>query len=332
MRSAVEPPTTARRTGNVARPTTAVCATSAIGASTAAHRVARPTSASSDRADNVTSSIGRATAADAAGAGGASSTTCALVPDSPKLDTPPIRAGPAHGTAAVFTARVDPRVIRGLSDFRWRCGGISPFAAHNATFSSPATPAAVSRWPKFVLTEPRCTGRTTSANTAFSASTSIGSPSGVPVPWASTYPTSDGSTPAFRSAARITACWAAPFGAVSPLLRPSWFTAVPRITATIRSPSASASASRFSTTRPAPSPRPYPSADASNVLHRPSGDSAPSFEKYTVGSGAHSRFAPPASPTSISPRRSASTARWTDTSDELHAVSTVIAGPVNPSV
>ena len=42
-----------------------------------------------------------------------------------------------------------------------------------------------------------------------------------------------GATPARSSAARITACWAGPFGTVSPLLRPSWLTAVPRITAQI---------------------------------------------------------------------------------------------------
>ena len=41
-----------------------------------------------------------------------------------------------------------------------------------------------------------------------------------------------------RSASRITACWAGRSGAVRPLVRPSWLTADPRITAQTRSPSA----------------------------------------------------------------------------------------------
>ncbi|ONK15517.1 hypothetical protein STBA_63370 [Streptomyces sp. MP131-18] len=63
------------------------------------------------------------------------------------------------------------------------------------------------------------------------ACASIGSPSVVPVPCASTASTSAADRPALASAARITRCCAGPFGAVSPLLAPSWFTAVPRTTA-----------------------------------------------------------------------------------------------------
>ena len=65
----------------------------------------------------------------------------------------------------------------------------------------------------------------------------LSSPSGVPVPCASTKPTCAGGTPAFCCAARITASCAAPLGAVRPLLRPSWLMAEPRITARIVSPS-----------------------------------------------------------------------------------------------
>ena len=50
-----------------------------------------------------------------------------------------------------------------------------------------------------------------------------------------------GSIPATSSAARITASCAGPLGAVSPPLRPSWLTALPRTTARMRSPSARAS-------------------------------------------------------------------------------------------
>ncbi len=60
---------------------------------------------------------------------------------------------------------------------------------------------------------------------------SIGSPTVVPVPWASTASTSPSVSPAAVSACLITRCCASPFGAVRPLLAPSWFTADPRITA-----------------------------------------------------------------------------------------------------
>ena len=53
------------------------------------------------------------------------------------------------------------------------------------------------------------------------ASTSIGSPSAVPVPCASKNPIRSGSTWADASASRISATWAGPFGAVSRVDRPS---------------------------------------------------------------------------------------------------------------
>ena len=62
---------------------------------------------------------------------------------------------------------------------------------------------------------------------ASSAPASIGSPSFVPVPCASTTSTSDPSSPASANAARMTRCWAGPFGAERPLLAPSWLTACP---------------------------------------------------------------------------------------------------------
>ena len=68
-------------------------------------------------------------------------------------------------------------------------------------------------------------------NTAPSAAASIGSPSGVPVPWASTYATSAGAMPASAHAAASKARCPAGFGAVMPLVRPSWLIAPPRITA-----------------------------------------------------------------------------------------------------
>ena len=61
-------------------------------------------------------------------------------------------------------------------------------AAQSTTLIKPAIPAAASRWPMFVFTEPTSSGRSAArpAKTAPSARTSIGSPSEVPVPCAST--------------------------------------------------------------------------------------------------------------------------------------------------
>ena len=79
------------------------------------------------------------------------------------------------------------------------------------------------------------------------------------------------SSPASASACRMTRCWAGPFGAVRPLLAPSWLTALPRITASTGWPvrggrrrAAPAGARR----RPRPSRCRRPSAE--NALHRPS--------------------------------------------------------------
>jgi hypothetical protein len=64
-----------------------------------------------------------------------------------------------------------------------------------------------------------------------------------------------GSIPALRWAARITAACAFGFGAVSEFARPPWFSAVPRISPWMWSPSRSAADNRFSTSIPTPSPR-----------------------------------------------------------------------------
>jgi len=119
----------------------------------------------------------------------------------------------------------------------------------------PAMPAAASVWPILALTEPTGSGRLRPVNTAARACISIGSPSAVPVPCASMQSTASGASPALARAARMTASWAGPLGAVRPALRPSWFTALPRITASTRSPAATAAGSSFSTTTPQPSPR-----------------------------------------------------------------------------
>ncbi len=125
----------------------------------------------------------------------------------------------------------------------------------------------------FDFTEPSHSGRSTGRAgpwTAWSACASIGSPSLVPVPWASIASIWSARSAASARAARMTCCWDGPLGAVSPLLAPSWFTAVPLISASTGWPWRRASLWRSSSSTPAPSPQPVPSASAEKALHRPS--------------------------------------------------------------
>ncbi len=108
------------------------------------------------------------------------------------------------------------------------------------------------------------------------ARTSIGSPSGVAVPWASTKVTSSGGVPAMASAIATTSACPVTEGAVKPALaEPSLLSAAPRTTARMASPSASASSRRLRTTTPAPLPGTVPRAAASNGRQRPSGERMP---------------------------------------------------------
>ena len=129
----------------------------------------------------------------------------------------------------------------------------------------------------------------------------------------------------------MTRSWEGPFGAVSPLDAPSWFTAVPRTTASTGCPWRRASDSRSSTSIPAPSAQPVPSAAAANDLHRPSAASPCCRENSVNASGSTITVTPPASASVHSPARSAWPARCSATSDDEHTVSTVTAGPSSPS-
>ncbi len=166
---------------------------------------------------------------------------------------------------------------------------------------------------------------------ASSARASIGSPSAVPVPCASTASTSAGVSPAEASAWRMTRSWAGPLGAVSPLEAPSWFTALPRTSASTRCPLRRAEESRSSSTSPTPSAQAVPSAAAAKGLQRPSG-ARPRWRLNSVNiPGEDITVAPPARARSHSPARSACAARWIATSEEEQAVSIVMAGPSSPS-
>ena len=89
--------------------------------------------------------------------------------------------------ASRLERRVRHRDVR-VELSKCRCGGTSSCSRHSTTLIRPATPAAASRWPMLVLTEPTQHAPLGRAlpKTAPSAATSIGSPSGVPVPCAST--------------------------------------------------------------------------------------------------------------------------------------------------
>ncbi len=75
-----------------------------------------------------------------------------------------------------------------------------------------------------------------------------------------------------------------------------------------------------------------PSASAEKALHRPSGDRP----RWRLNSrnmpGVAITVTPPANAIEHSPRRRAWTARWSATSEDEQAVSTVTAAPSSPKV
>jgi hypothetical protein len=141
---------------------------------------------------------------------------------------------------------------------------------------------------------------------------------------------SAGRTAEFSMAARITRCWARPLGTVSPPLSPSWRMAVPRTIARIWSPSRRASDIRLSARTPQPSLRAYPSALSSNVLQCPSGASMPACEVTMCACGCRITLTAPHNATSHWRWRRSCTAMCNATSDDEHAVSTLMHGPCQP--
>ena len=264
--SADVPPRTASRCGSCARPVFALKQRSAVApgsASRSRQANASAFSASSSWAASASRCSGRSSESGAVVCGTASSRiTCAFVPEKPN-ELMPMRAGaPRCGqSSSVVGTRsgMAAQSTSGLGFLKCRCGGTCLCCSAVMAFNSPTIPAAASRWPKLVLHEPTSNGRPASRpapSAAASACSSIGSPSEVPVPCASTRSMSAGASFACASAARITASCAGPFGAVRPLLRPSWFIAEPRISASERALPACASRWRCSTSTAAPSPRP----------------------------------------------------------------------------
>ncbi len=150
------------------------------------------------------------------------------------------------------------------------------------------------------------------------------------MPCASTRSMSGPDSPAPASAALMARCCAGPLGAVRPLLAPSWFTAVPRTSASTGWPRRRASDSRSTSSTPTPSPQPVPFAAWAKDRQRPSGDSPCWRLNSTKTSGLAITAAPPTSANEQSPVRSACPARCSATREEEQAVSTVTAGPSRP--
>ena len=87
-----------------------------------------------------------------------------------------------HGRQIVFTKKgVLAKLIAGLGWTKWRLGGISLCSSVRAALIRPAMPAAASRWPMLVFTEPmaqNCFGCPARRKARVRAAISTGSPIG----------------------------------------------------------------------------------------------------------------------------------------------------------
>jgi LDH2 family malate/lactate/ureidoglycolate dehydrogenase len=111
-----------------------------------------------------------------------------LVPPKPNDDTVATR-GPAdaHGIGAVGTAKNSgAEAMSGWGADQLASGGMVFLCTASTAFISPAMPAADMVCPTFAFAEPIHTGLPRPASCAFSAPSSVRSPTVVPVPWVST--------------------------------------------------------------------------------------------------------------------------------------------------
>ena len=137
----------ARRGGRRARPRTraASCGSAARVARRERSRCTRP--------------VGGTARRSAGGAPGASSTHDVRVgaAEAERADAGDARPAAALATASPSSAprpAARPRGCAGSASRKCRCGGICSCCSASTTLISPAMPAAASRWPMFVLTEP----------------------------------------------------------------------------------------------------------------------------------------------------------------------------------
>mmetsp|Transcript_41797 Transcript_41797/g.137681 ORF Transcript_41797/g.137681 Transcript_41797/m.137681 type:complete len:256 (-) Transcript_41797:93-860(-) len=224
---------------------------------------------------------------------------CAIVPLKPKELTPPTAATTRSRLSAppccVPSWQAQPCIADctcGLTRRSWAFGARARLPAALASLSRPASPAAVSACPMFALMLPTGKAHTSASrrrsNVLTSDRTSMGSPSAVPVPCASSRPTWPALTAASSAARRSSSCCACPFGAVKLALRPSCRTQLPRTLHT------GAAADISSATATQPSPRAKPSALRSKVWLRPAGDVMPAMANVRLLSGRSIRLTPAA--------------------------------------
>mmetsp|Transcript_94959 Transcript_94959/g.307162 ORF Transcript_94959/g.307162 Transcript_94959/m.307162 type:complete len:246 (+) Transcript_94959:561-1298(+) len=212
-----------------------------------------------------------------------------------------------------------------------RFGGHSRYCKDNRHFANPQAPAAPSRWPTLVFTaQSTSSERRPSPSTCPKAPVSIGSPSGVPVPWHSTPLRDEPESPACSRAARMTLCCDGPLGAVSVELRPSWLTARPCTRAC--APPTASNGEGSKKKAPHPSPRAKPSAEASKVRQRPVFDNSLAFAKATKGSAIKFSCAPVQRAEGEEPARSLPRATSAATRDEEQAVSMQALKPWSPKM
>src|SRR5690606_15102978 len=132
--------------------------------------------------------------------GASPSTTCAFVPPTPKEETPATRGVLVRGQSMLLSATRNglcAKSITGLGVSKPTLEGITPSFRARAVLITPAAPAAAVRWPMLLLMDPitQCFAGSPCGSPAddslerkakVSASTSMGSPSGVAVPCVST--------------------------------------------------------------------------------------------------------------------------------------------------
>ncbi len=124
------------------------------------------------------------------------------MPPKPNAQTAATRRAAVHGRAA---SRKRNGLVAGshagFGFLRCKVGGRTPWYSASAHLISPAMPAAHLVWPICDFTEPSTQAPAVAParpNTSVSVASSVRSPTTVPVPWASTSPTSAGDTPAWR--------------------------------------------------------------------------------------------------------------------------------------
>ena len=283
---------------------------------------------------------GRDAGAGAGGRGASSRITCALVPLKPNELTPARRGA---RLAAMASASSAPRAADRAQAMRgFGCREVQVrrdrlvAAAPAPTLMRPAMPAAASRWPMLVLTEPieqRPVGRAPVAEHRaerldFDRDRRAACRCRAPRRSRCRAGCEPGVAERLAQHRLLGGTVRGGQAAAAPVL----FTAEPRITARMRIAVRDARRdSRLSTITPQPSPRTKPSAAASNVLQRPSGASMPHLrERAPSRRATASTLTPPASARSHSPARRLWQARCTATSDDEQAVSTATLGPRRP--